>query len=442
MFDFLAKKLSSLFDGLRDATIQQATIDTVLSQVGDALLEADVPYAVVTAFKDELKRTLTNAPRDKRLKPAEQIMKVVYDTMVGFMGGAQHYNIALQYPDSIMMVGLQGSGKTTTIGKLARLYAQEAEKKGKKKFILCASVDFYRPAAIDQLEIVAKQVGAQFYRAAASDPIAATREIIAYAKQQNVALLLLDTAGRMHVDTVMLQEIKDIAAIARPRHTLLVLDAMTGQESLTVAKAFDAAVGFEAAVLTKMDSDTRGGAAFAFRYALKKPIAYVATGEKMETIAPFYADRAVSRMLGQGDLQTFAEKADAVIRQDEQEKALKSMASGHFTLLDFADQMDMMARLGSMSSIAKLIPGMGASIPEDELEKGERELKRFRAIINSMTFKERVMPELINDSRMRRISQGAGVGKQDVKIMLDRFKQAQQYAKLLKKSGFFKGLFR
>ena len=442
VFDFLSKKLSALFDGLRDTTIQDNTLDVVMIQVGDALLESDVPYTVVTAFKAELKEKLAHAPRDKRLKPIEQIMKVVFDTMVDFMGGDKHYALSVEYPDSIMVVGLQGSGKTTTVGKLARLYAHEAEKRGKKRAILCASVDYYRPAAIDQLEIVAQQAGVQFYRAQSTEVVAATREIVAYAKSKAIQLLILDTAGRMHVDQVMLQEIKEIGAVAKPRHTLLVLDAMTGQQSLAVAQAFDEAVKFEAAILTKMDSDARGGAAFAFRYALKKPIAYIATGEKMEALAPFYADRAVSRMLGQGDLQTFAEQADAVIRQDEQAKALKSMASGNFTLLDFADQMDMMSRLGSLTTIAKMMPGLGGSVSEEQLEQSERELKRFRAIINSMTQKERIMPAIIDNSRMQRIAKCAGVGKPEVGILMERFKQAQQYAKLLKKSGFFKGLFR
>lgn len=442
MFDFLSKKLSSLFNGLRDATIQESTLDTVMNQVSDALLESDVPYAVVTAFKSELKDKLAHAPRDKRLKPAEQIMKVVSDTMIAFMGGQKQYALSLEYFDSIMVVGLQGSGKTTTIGKLAQFYAQEARKRGKKRSILCASVDFYRPAAIDQLEIVATQAGAQFYRAQATDPIEATKEILAYSKQIKAQLLLLDTAGRMHVDGAMLEEIKQIAALAQPRHTLLVLDAMTGQQSLAVAQAFDAAIGFEAAVLTKMDSDTRGGAAFAFRYALKKPIAFSATGEKLDALAPFYAERAVSRMLGQGDLQTFAERADAVIKQSEQDKAIKAMASGNFTLLDFADQMDMMSKLGSFDSIAKMMPGFGGSVSDEQLEKGERELKRFRAIISSMTPKERIVPAIIDNPRMQRIARGAGVAKQEVGILMERFKQAQQYAKLLKQSGFFKGLFK
>lgn len=442
MFDFLSKKLSSLFEGLRDTTIKPDTLDTVLNQVGDALLESDVPYEVVSAFKDELKQKLASMPRDKRLKPIEQIMKVVFDTMVAFMGGDTHYAPTFNYPTSIMMVGLQGSGKTTTIGKLARLLSADGHKKGKKRSILCASVDFYRPAAIDQLEIVARQVGATFYRAQSKQPIEATQEIVTYSRQQKIDLLLLDTAGRMHIDPAMIQEIKDIKRAAQPDHTFLVLDAMTGQESLAVARAFSTAVDFEAAILTKMDSDTRGGAAFAFRYALKKPIAYGAHGEKMDDIAPFFADRAVSRMLGQGDLQTFAERADAVIKQDEQEKALKSIASGQFTLLDFAEQMDMVSRMGSLSSMAKFIPGLATSIPDEELQRGEREMKRFRAIINSMTRKERLCPDLMNDSRVRRIARGAGVTKHEVGMMLDRFKQAQQYAKLLRKSGFFKGLFK
>ena len=430
-----------MFDGLRDTTLKTDTIDIVMAQVTDALLEADVPYAVVSAFKAELQQKLIHAPRDKRLKPVEQIMKAVHDAMLSFMGGTQPYTLTMQYPEIIMVVGLQGSGKTTTIGKLARLFLQEISTKGKKKSILCASVDFYRPAAIDQLEIIAGQAGVLFYRAQATEPLAATQEIVEYAKKHDIQLLLLDTAGRMHIDEPMLQEVQRIAQLAKPRHMLLVLDAMTGQESLVVAKSFDAAVGFEAAVLTKMDSDTRGGAAFAFRYALKKPIVYVATGEKMDALAPFYPNRAVSRMIGQGDLQSFAEKADAVIRQDEQKKAIKNMASGNFTLIDFADQMDMMGRLGSFSSIAKMMPGLGTSVSEEQLEQGERELKQFRAIINSMTHQERILPDLINDSRVFRIAKGAGVTQKDVRILLERFKQAQQYAKLLKKSGFFKGLF-
>ena len=441
MFDFLSKKFSALFDSLNNSTLKHEVLNSVLTQVSNALLESDVPYAIVTAFKAELTQKLANMPRDKRLKPAEQIMKVVFDTMVAFMGG-QQYTPVFTYPTTIMMVGLQGSGKTTTVGKLARLLATEAQKKGKKHSILCASVDFYRPAAIDQLEIVARQAGAMFYRATAQNPVEATREIAAYARQQKIDLLLLDTAGRMHVDQLMIQEVKDITSAIKPPHTFLVLDAMTGQESLAVAHAFDAAVGFEAAILTKMDSDTRGGAAFAFRYALKKPIAYGAHGEKMDDIAPFYIDRAVGRMLGQGDLQTFAERAEAVIKQDEQDKALRAMASGHFTLFDFAEQMDMISRMGSFAGMAKFIPGLGGAVSDDELQRGEREMKRFRAIINSMTHKERIDTDLINSSRMQRIAKGAGVAKQEVGIMLDRFKQAQQYAKLLKKSGFFKGLFK
>jgi signal recognition particle subunit SRP54 len=442
MFDFLSKKFSALFDGLRDSVLKDDTINTVMIQVSDALLEADVPYAVVTAFKEELHKVLANAPRDKRLKPVEQIMKAVHDAMLAFMGGDKQYTMTMQYPDSIMVVGLQGSGKTTTLGKLARLIKSTAESVGKKRSILCASVDFYRPAAIDQLEIVAKQVGVPFYRAQENKPVAATQEIVQYAKNNGIQVLLLDTAGRMHVDDAMIQEIKEIVAVAKPRHTLLILDAMTGQESLAVAKAFDAAVGFEAAVLTKMDSDTRGGAAFAFRYALKKPIIYVATGEKMDALEPFYADRAVTRMMGQGDLKSFVEKAGMVIKKDEQDKAIKNMMSGEFNFIDFADQMDMMGKLGSLSSITKMIPGMGASVSEEQLEQGERELIRFRAIINSMTLKERMMPVLINDSRIKRIAKGAGVTKNDVTTLLERFKQAQQYAKLFRKSGFFKGLFR
>ena len=241
----------------------------------------------------------------------------------------------------------------------------------------------------------------------------------------------------------MLDELRAIDAALTPRHKLLVLDAMTGQESLAVAKAFDQVVGFQAAVLTKMDSDTRGGAAFAFRYALKKPIAFVGMGEQIDDLTLFHPTRAVGRMLGEGDLQTLAERADEKIKQSEQERAHQALSSGRFTLEDFAQQMDMMKRLGPLGNIIKHFPGMGgAKISNDMLDRGEREMKRFRALISSMTPKERAKPELIDASRKKRISLGAGVAVKDITALQDRFKQAQQYVKLFKKSGLLKGMFR
>lgn len=442
MFDFITQKFSSIFSRITGTDkLTEKTVGETLLQVKDALLEADVPYEVVEAFGKELHANIIGQKVVGSLKPSEQFMKMVRDTMISFMGNDTVFT--WQWPATIMVMGLQGSGKTTTIAKLAHAIAQEANKKGKKRNILLASVDFYRPAAVDQLATLAQKHGIAFYRAQSTDPRTAAQEIATYAKAHSFEVLFLDTAGRMHIDTHMLQELRDIDALLNPRHKLLVIDAMTGQESLHIAKNFDQSVGFHAAILTKMDSDTRGGVAFAFKYALKKPIAFVGIGEKIDDLTEFHPTRAIGRMLGEGDLQSLAEKADQKIKQSEQERAYKSLSSGNFSLEDFAEQMDMMNRLGSFSSLMQYLPGMGkGSISQDMLDRGEQEMKRFRAIINSMTPKERLMPELINTSRKKRIASGSGVLPTDVTLLLDRFKQTQQYVKLFKKSGLLKSMFR
>ena len=445
MFDILTKKFSSLFSALTASKTltEQAVTDTV-AQIKDALLDADVPYAVVEAFLVELKKRVVGQRLIKSLKPSEQFMSQVHDVMCQFMGNSGDQPYTFQLPATVMVMGLQGSGKTTTVAKLAYHMLQESQRRGKKSSLLLASIDFYRPAAIDQLEILASQAGVPFYRASSTNPVAAATEIMGYAKEQGSRLVFLDTAGRLHVDKGMLEELHTVDSIVRPRHKLLVLDSMTGQESLAVAREFDQAIGFEAAILTKMDSDTRGGAAFAFRYTLKKPIVFIGTGEKLDDLAPFNPIRAVGRMLGKGDLITLAERADAKIKQSEQEQAIKAFTSGNFTLEDFASQMDMVNKLGSLSSIMQYLPGMTGTqqISQSQLEKGEKEIMRFRAIICSMTQKERQIPDIINLSRKGRIAKGAGVKPEDVTILIERFKQVQQYVKLFKKSGLLKSMFR
>lgn len=443
MFDFITQKFSSIFSRITGSDkISEKTINETLLQVKDALLEADVPYDVVEAFAKELKERVVGQKLVHSLKPSEQFMKLVRDTMISFMGN-QETSFTWQLPATVLVMGLQGSGKTTTIAKLAHKMAQEAAQKGKKRTILLASVDFYRPAAIDQLEKLAQTANVSFYRAQSTDPRVAAQEITSYAKKQGFEVLFIDTAGRLHVDKDMLDELRAIEKAVSPQHSLLVIDAMTGQESLAVAKSFDQVVGFQAAVLTKMDSDTRGGAAFAFRYALKKPIAFAGMGEKIDDLAEFHPMRAVGRMLGEGDLQSLAERADQKIKQSEQDSAFKAFTSGNFSLEDFAQQMDMMFRLGPLGSLMKHLPGMGAAqLSSDDLDRGEREMKRFRAIIGSMTPKERLMPELIDGSRKKRIALGAGVATSDIAILLERFQQIKQYVKLFKKSGLLKSMFR
>lgn len=436
MFDFLAQKFSSLFSSFSaQKKLTDKDVADLLAQIKSGLLEADVPYELVETFTRSISDEVVGQNVVGSLKPAEQLMKIVYEKLVGFLGGTQQDAGYFKSPSITMVMGLQGSGKTTTIGKLA--HAQ----KGKK--ILVASVDFYRPAAIDQLEVVARNAQVDFYRAQSGEPVRAAREILHRYTTCGYDMLFLDTAGRLHVDNAMLEELRTIDADLQPAQKVLVLDAMTGQESLNVAKAFDQAVGFSGAILTKTDSDTRGGAAFSFRYALKKPIVFIGTGEKIDDLAPFHPERAAGRMLGMGDIKSLVEHADQKIKESEQARMQRSFESGNFTLEDFAQQMNMMNRLGSISSLIKYIPGLGGmKIPQEVLEQGEKEMKRFKAIIGSMTPKERIQPNILDASRRKRIAQGAGVEVADINKLIQRFEQMKQYAKLVNKPGGLNNIFK
>ncbi len=444
MFDFLSEKFSSVFSRLTGKShLTEQNIQETLDKVRQALLEADVPLHVVDTFIAETSKEVVGQKVLKSVKPGEQFIKIIHERLTSFLGGASSVPFSFQIPSVVMVLGLQGSGKTTTISKLAYFVAQQAKARGKSRNILMASVDYYRPAAIDQLEILAKSVGSSFYRSSKTSPLEAVRDIYAYFKQENFELLFLDTAGRLHIDSSMLQELREIDSFLKPKSKILVLDAMTGQESLAVAQAFDQAVGFHGAILTKMDSGARGGAAFAFKYALKKPILFVGSGEKPADLEQFYPDRMANRILGMGDILTLVEKAQNSIKQSEQDAAYEAIAKGRFSLQDFADQMEMVTKIGSLSQIAKYMPGMNSgAISAQMLEKGERELVRFKAIISSMTPKERKNPQLLDGSRKIRIAKGAGFTVTDVNTLLTRFEESQQYVKLFKKFGRFNKLFK
>ncbi len=444
MFDFLTQKFSSLFAGLSGKKhLDAATIQSTIDQVKEALLAADVPYDLVQTFAATITEHMAQYKPVASLKVSEQLLKIIYEKMVAFLGGENKPFSVSGVPAIIMVVGLQGSGKTTTLGKLAYYLRTLSEQKKLNYRILVASVDYYRPAAIDQLGIVAQKAKVDFYKAASADPIVAARHIQEYAATHKYNLLLLDTAGRLHIDNTMLSELRTIDNNLQPAHKILVLDAMTGQESLAVARAFDQGVGFHGAILSKADSDARGGAAFSFRYALKKPIFFVGTGERVEDLAPFHPERAASRMLGMGDMQSLVERANEKIKQEEQQSLYNSWEKGEFTLNDFAQQMDMVNRLGSLTSVMKYIPGMGGmNISADALQKGQEEMNRFKAIMQSMTHKERVYPRILNDSRKRRIAKGAGVPVAEIDKLLSRFVNMQQYAKLIKKSGGLRNVFK
>ena len=364
-------------------------------------------------------------------------MKVVYDKVLHFLGGVTQETVfTFDIPSVIMVMGLQGSGKTTTVARLGHYIKDQAAKRGKSRKVLIASVDFYRPAALDQLEVLAGKAGLSFYRAVQQDPIKAAEEIFQYSQKNHFEILILDTAGRLHVDEAMMHELKKIDGLLKPKYKFLVLDAMTGQESLAVARSFDQAVGFSGSILTKMDSEARAGAAFAFRYALKKPILFVGVGEKINDLELFRPERMASRILDMGDILTLVEKAEAKIEIDEQKRVSKAFEQGRLTLQDFADQLSMMNKIGSLSSLVKYLPGAGSlSISSDMIEKGEVELKKFRAIISSMTARERSDAKILNGSRKQRIARGSGCTVTDVDLLLNKFEQSQQFVKLFKKMG-------
>lgn len=440
MFGFLSKSFSSIFSSLTGyGKLTEKNIDESMQKIKDSLLEADVPYDLTNTFIAEIKKDVIGQKVVSSLRPGEQFVKIVYDRLLAFLGGEYlQESFTFQIPSIVMMIGLQGSGKTTSIGKIALFIENQAKKRGKSRKILCASVDFYRPAAIDQLEIVAQQAGIDFYRAVSDKPTVAAQEIITYSKQHGYEIVIVDTAGRLHVDDQMMVELDEIQKIIKPKYKFLVVDAMIGQESLSVSKAFQDKIKFDYAILSKMDSDARAGVAFSFRYALKKPVLFMGTGEKIENLELFRPERIAKRMLGMGDILTLVENAEDKIKKSEQVSLENSFRSGHITLDDFAKQLSMANKLGSLSTMIKYLPGMAnLNISSAQIEQSEKEMKKFRAIIGSMTSKERSQPKILDNSRKERVAKGAGVTLADVAQLLQRFEQSQQFVKLLKKKKYF-----
>ncbi|MEX0940038.1 MAG: signal recognition particle protein [Candidatus Babeliales bacterium] len=436
MFDFLTNKFSSVFSYFTGQKyLSEKNMNDTISKVHDALIEADVPYNVVQKFINEVKQETIGKKVLKSLNAGEQFAKIIHEKLVLFLGGNVQNNFEFKVPSLILVMGLQGSGKTTTIAKLT--YYIKQQKKFKNRAVLLASVDFYRPAAIDQLEILSKQVGVQFYRAAAQNSFDAAKEIYKYAQQHKFDLVFLDTAGRMHIDNTMLEELRNIDNSLQPKHKLLVLDAMTGQESLKVAKAFDQAIGFEGVILSKMDSETRAGAAFAFKYELNKPILFLGTGEKVDELQLFRPERIAGRILGMGDVQSLIEHANQKIKKNEQEDMEQAFKKDTLTLSDFAKQLEMMNRLGSFSQLMQYIPGANSKkVSADQMAKAEQEITQFKVIFSSMTLKEQLNHKILNGSRRMRIAKGAGVQVSEVDVLLSRFEQMQQFVKLFKRGKF------
>jgi signal recognition particle subunit SRP54 len=445
MFNFLTNKISDIFGSLTGKNkLTAGNIDVVLNDIKDSLLQADVPYQVVEQLVGEVKNEVLGQKVLNGLNPGEQFIKIFHDRLKEFLGGSASFS-AFQIPSIIMVMGLQGSGKTTTIAKLAHYVKELALKKGKERKILLGSVDFYRPAAIEQLEILSKQVGVDFYRPNTVDPIQAASAICEKWRAGGYDYLFLDTAGRLHVDSSMLHELRQIDSNLSPKYKLLILDAMTGQESLKVAEAFEQAVGFNGAVLTKMDSEALGGAALAFRYMLKKPVYFTGVGEKIDDLEQFYPDRIATKLVGMGDLQTLMEKAQDKLKLSEQDQnqSIENFKNGRLSLDDFAQQLEMVSKMGSMSKIMQYMPGLsGVNLTPEMVQKGDLEVKRFKSILSSMTAKERRVPQVLDASRKQRIAKGAGVNVQEVNYLLQKFEQSAQFVKLFKKQGNFKNMFK
>ena len=443
MFEFLSQKFAGILSWVKDrGRLTEENIDQAVTQVKEALLQADVPLILVEEFLNQIKKDVIGKKITSSLNSGQNFIKVVYEKLLDFLGGKNSFVLnSFQFPSIVMVMGLQGSGKTTTIAKLANFILNQAKKRGKNRKILFASVDFYRPAAVEQLEILSKQVGVDFYSSQSNDSFKAANEIHDYFKKNSYELLFLDTAGRLHIDNQMMDELIKIDSKLSPKYKFLVLDAMTGQESLQVARAFEQSVNFHTAILSKMDSDARGGAAFAFKYALKKSISFVGCGEKLDDLENFIPERMASRILGMGDIATLIEKTNEKIDQKEQALTAKKMMSGNFTLDDFANQLNMVNKFGSLQKMMKYVPGMG-NISSEMLDKGQEEMKKFRAIISSMNKKEKIIPEILNASRKLRIAKGSGVLVQDINQLLQKFEQSKQFVRMLKKGDgigrFFK----
>ncbi len=437
MFDNLTDRLGGVLNKLRgQGRLTEDNIKETLREVRMALLEADVALPVVRGFVDRVKEKAMGGEVMSSLTPGQVLIKIVNDELIGVMGEAnESLNLAAQPPVVILMAGLQGSGKTTSVAKLARWL-----KETQKKSVMVVSCDVYRPAAIDQLETLATEVEAEFYPSSTDqNPLAIASAALKQARKQFMDVLIVDTAGRLHIDEEMMGEIKALHADVSPVETLFVVDSMTGQDAANIAKAFDQALPLTGVILTKTDGDARGGAALSIREITGKPIKFLGVGEKTTALEPFHPERIASRILGMGDVLSLVEDVQRKVDHKKAEKLAKKLQKGKgFDLDDFREQMEQMANMGGLSSMMDKLPGMG-NIPDHVKNRvNDREIIRSIAIINSMTFKERRFPNIIKGSRKRRIALGSGSQVQEVNKMLKQFTQMQKMMKKMKGDGMAK----
>ena len=429
-FEGLSEKLNGVFKRLKSrGKLNEADVKEAMREVKMALLEADVSYKVVKEFISNVTERAVGEDVLKSLTPGQQVIKIVNEELIKLMGDANSkINFPNKPPCVIMMCGLQGSGKTTHAAKLAKHF------KAQGKRPLLVACDVYRPAAIDQLKIVGEKAEVPVFEMGQIDPRKIAKEGLKHAKDYGNDLVILDTAGRLHIDEELMDELKDIKKLAEPHEIMLVVDAMIGQDAVKVASSFDEALGIDSVILTKLDSDTRGGAALSVLSVTGKPIKFVGMGEKLDEFEPFHPERMASRILGMGDMLTLIEKASSTVDAKDAEKLAKKVKEKGFDLNDLLEQMKQIHKMGSMRSIIKMLPGVG-NINDEQLEQGEVQLKKTEAMIKSMTIKEREKPAIIDPKRKRRIAAGSGTEVSDVNALLKQFDQMQKMMKQLGITG-------
>ena len=434
MFENLTERLSGTFRKLTGkATLTESNIQEALREVRRALLEADVALPVVKDFIDRVSARAVGQEVSKSLTPGQAFIKLVQAEMQTIMGSANaELNLKSVPPAVVLMAGLQGAGKTTTAAKLARLLKTKSQKK-----VMLVSADIYRPAAIQQLQTLAGEIDVEFFGSDASQaPLTIVDAALREAKKKFVDVLLVDTAGRLAIDQQMMDEISALHRHLNPVETLFVVDAMTGQDAANTAKAFNEALPLTGVVLTKADGDARGGAALSVRHITGKPIKFIGTGEKIDGLEPFYPDRIASRILGMGDVLSLIEEAEQKVDKKQAERLARKIKKGKgFDLEDFKEQLKQMRNMGGVASIVEKMPGMGALPPGAASQVDDSQFRRMEAIINSMTPRERLNPELLNGSRKRRITQGSGTQIQDLNRLLKQHKQMQKMMKKMKGGG-------
>jgi signal recognition particle subunit SRP54 len=419
MFDSISEKFTGIVRSLSGkAKITEKNIQDAVEEIKMALLEADVNLRVVRRF---INKTMEEATGEKVLKsidPGQQFVKIVHDRMVQLLGDEESQHLELKGPDTtsvILMMGLQGSGKTTTAAKLAARF----KKQGRRPMLVAA--DLVRPAAILQLQVLGEKIDVPVYAEDSKDPVAVAKHALASAKRDQFDTLIVDTSGRMHLDETMMDEIKRIHAAVSPDETLFVADAMTGQNAVTIAQEFEEKVGISGVILSKFDSDTRGGAALSLRSIVGKPIKFIGVGEKIEDLDPFHPDRIASRILGMGDIVSLVEKAQETIDQAEAERMQEKMSKNTFDLQDYLEQLERVNKMGSIDKLIDMIPGAKGTVSEDDIDTAE--MRREKAIIQSMTYAERTNYRIIGPARRKRVAKGSGTSVYDVNRLLKKFEK-------------------